>query len=215
MSLSGGGSKGAYETGAISTIVNTLPAPENHYDVVSGVSVGGINTAALTLFGEGEDIEMAQFMMDLWGNLTNRDVWDFWPTLNPVEPIYGESGYLDDSPLFRYLLNIFKTHNNTTKRRGFVSAVDAESGAYVPFSIYDEPGANKTSAEFKVSAVVGSASMPFIFPPKNMTLEGYQMQLIDGGSTWNNNMMTAISECMKLEGVTQEEQIEVDYIVLH
>ena len=41
------------------------------------------------------------------------------------------------------------------------------------------------------------------------------MQLIDGGSTWNNNMMTAIDQCMKLEGITQEEQVEVDYIVLH
>ena len=57
--MSGGGSKGAYEVGVIQTVVNTLAAPENHYDVVSGVSVGGINTAALSLFGEGEDFEMA------------------------------------------------------------------------------------------------------------------------------------------------------------
>ena len=173
LSLSGGGSKGAYETGVIKTVVDTLSSPENHYDVVSGVSVGGINTAALSLFGEGEDKEMADFMMGLWGNLTNRDVWDWRDTWNPVEPIYGESGYLNDQPLFDYLLNIFKNKNNVTKRRGFVSAVDAETGSYVPFSIYDEPGETKTSAEFKVSAVVGSASMPFIFPPKNMTLEGY------------------------------------------
>ena len=214
LSLSGGGSKGAYEVGVIKTVVDTLSAPDNHYDVVSGVSVGGINTAALSLFGEGEDDEMVQFLMDLWGNLTNRDVWQYWDVLNPAFPIYGEAGYLDDSPLYHYLLNIFKTHDNKTKRRTFVSAVDAESGSYVPFSLYDEPGTNNTSAEFKVSAVVGSASMPFIFPPMNMSQFGYDMQLIDGGSTWNNNFVTAIDQCMKIEGITEEHQIEVDVIVL-
>ena len=213
LSLSGGGSKGAYEVGVIKSVVDTLSAPDNHYDVVSGVSVGAINTAALALFGEGEDEEMSEFLMNLWGNLTNEDVWTTWNTLDPAYPIYGEAGYLDVSPLYRYLLNIFK--DNITKRRTFVSTVDAMSGSYVPFSLYDEPGANKTSKEFKVCAVVGSASMPFIFPPRNMSQFGIDMQLIDGGSAWNNNMMTAINECMKIEGITEEQQIEVDIIVLN
>lgn len=64
---------------------------------------------------------------------------------------------------------------NITKRRTFVSACDVESGAYKAFSLYDEPGAEISSMEYKVSAVVGSASMPFIFPPRNMTEFGYPM----------------------------------------
>ena len=75
LSLSGGGSKGAYEVGVVNSVIKTLEAPDNHYDVVSGVSVGGINTAAFTLFGEGEDEQLADFLMDLWKNLSNSDVW--------------------------------------------------------------------------------------------------------------------------------------------
>lgn len=122
-------------------MVNLLDAPDNHYDVVSGVSVGGINTAALALFGEGEDREMADFLVGLWTNLTNRDVWDWRHTLNPAEPIYGEEGYLDDQPLYDMLMKIVEDKKGITKRRAFVSAVDAITGAYVPFSLYDEEGA--------------------------------------------------------------------------
>ena len=158
---------------------------------------------------------MAQFMLDLWGNLTNKDVWTFWENVDPAFPIYGEAGYLDDSPLYRYLLNIFKNHENTVKRRAFVSTVDLMSGSFVPFSIYDEPGANKTSIEYKVSAIVGGASIPFVFPYMNMSRFDIDMQLIDGGSgNWNNNFVTAIDECMKMEGITEENQIEVDVITL-
>ena len=219
LSLSGGGSKGAYEVGVINTVIHTLDAPENHYDVVSGVSVGGINTAAFTLFGEGEeeDNALADFLMNLWKNLHNDDVWRFWPEehwWNPAEPIYGEAGYLDDSPLYNFLLGIVQSMGNITKRRTIVSAVDAMSGSYVPFRLYDEPGKPITPMEYKVSAVVGSASMPFVFPPRNMSDVGYNMQLIDGGSVWNNNMVSAIDECFKIEGINSKEQIVVDVIVL-
>ena len=56
LSMSGGGSKGAYEAGAIHSIFNTLEAPDNQYDVVSGVSVGAINSASFALFGKGDEI---------------------------------------------------------------------------------------------------------------------------------------------------------------
>jgi len=147
---------------------------------------------------------MADYMMDLWKNLTNRDVWDWWHTWNPIEPVYGKPGFLNDQPLYDYLLNVFAKFGNVSKRRAFVSAVDAESGAYVPFSLFDEKDELPTASSYKVSAVVGSASMPFIFPPRNMMAFGYNMQLMDGGSTWNNNMITAINECMKIDGITDE-----------
>jgi len=47
LSLSGGGAKGAYEAGVIKTVTELLSAEESYYDVVSGVSVGAINTALI------------------------------------------------------------------------------------------------------------------------------------------------------------------------
>lgn len=69
--MSGGGSKGAYEAGALHSIFNTLDAPDSEYDVVSGVSVGAINSASMSLFEKGQEKELGDFLLDLWENLTN------------------------------------------------------------------------------------------------------------------------------------------------
>jgi predicted acylesterase/phospholipase RssA len=45
---------------------------------------------------------------------------------------------------------------------------------------------------FIASAVVGSSSIPFMFPPRNMTQFGLDYLMIDGGTTWNNNMISGI-----------------------
>lgn len=50
LSVSGGGSKGAYEVGVIKGVVEYL---EDQYDVYSGVSVGSINALGFSLFDYG------------------------------------------------------------------------------------------------------------------------------------------------------------------
>ena len=55
LSLSGGGSKGAYEIGVMESFVNMLPEAESYYDVISGVSVGSINALGFGTFGKGEE----------------------------------------------------------------------------------------------------------------------------------------------------------------
>lgn len=37
---------------------------------------------------------------------------------------------------------------------------------------------------------------------------------MDGGTTWNNNMVTGVDECMKIPGIENYTQIEIDVIVL-
>ena len=68
------------------------------------------------------------------------------------------------------------------------------------------------SLEEKVSSVVGSASMPFAFPPRNMSQFGEDTLLIDGGSTWNNNMISGIADCKQMG--FKAEDIVVDIIIL-
>lgn len=65
-----------------------------------------------------------------------------------------------------------------------------------------------------MDAVVGSAAMPFVFPPRKFDNEGKDLLLIDGGSTWNNCMIPAIHDCMSMEGINGPDQIEVDIMVL-
>lgn len=52
--MSGGGSKGAYEAGALYGLINTdTDKAKYEYDVVTGVSAGAINTGAVSVFGKG------------------------------------------------------------------------------------------------------------------------------------------------------------------
>ena len=70
------------------------------------------------------------------------------------------------------------------------------------------------SDEYIVSAVIGSASVPFFFPPRNMSQFGEPYLLMDGGSSWNTNIVSGINECLQMEGITSPSQIDLDAIVL-
>jgi len=87
LSLSGGGSKGAYEVGIYKTIYETFKNESSHYDVVSGVSVGAINTAGFGLYGPGEDGQLVDYLYNLWRNLESSDIWKMWDSWNPLLPI--------------------------------------------------------------------------------------------------------------------------------
>ena len=57
LALRGGGTKGAYEVGALKAMLQYLDPMEYQYDVVVGVSVGAINAAFFSLFEKGEEAE--------------------------------------------------------------------------------------------------------------------------------------------------------------
>jgi len=128
LSMSGGGSKGAYEAGALHSIFDTLEAPHGEYDIISGVSVGAINSAAMALFGKGDEKKLGDFILGLWETLTNRDVWVWRGQWNPVEPIYGESGFVDDTPLYNLLMRIVNQFDNVARRKVITTANDVITG---------------------------------------------------------------------------------------
>lgn len=74
------------------------------------------------------------------------------------------------------------------KRHIFVSSVDANTGKFITFSDENTP--------FKdlPTVIVASASVPFIFPstPYN------GMMLMDGGTAWNLNLISAVDHCKML-----------------
>jgi hypothetical protein len=97
------------------------------------------------------------------------------------------------------------------KKKVIVSAVDSISGATIGFPLHLEG----LSDDYLSSAVLGSASMPGIFPPRDMSRFGLPYYLIDGGSAWNNNMIHGIKECLKKPGITDYSQITLDLITLN
>lgn len=73
--LSGGASNGAWQAGVLQGFM-TYGNPEDFaYDVVTGVSVGSINTALIGMWQKGAEKAMADTLVDLWSTMTRRDVW--------------------------------------------------------------------------------------------------------------------------------------------
>ena len=54
MSISGGGAKGAYVVGVLKGILENLEGDDGDYDVLSGVSVGSINSLGIAMYDYGE-----------------------------------------------------------------------------------------------------------------------------------------------------------------
>ena len=58
-----------------------------------------------------------------------------------------------------------------------------------------------------MKGVVASSSIPFVFPHREIK----DYILMDGGTVWNINLVSAIDRCMEL--VDDESQIVLDIVV--
>lgn len=87
---------------------------------------------------------------------------------------------MNSAPLLKYLTDLIKPFGSV-KKRLVVSAVNANNGEYVTFK-EDMPFDDISKY------VVASASIPFIFP--HTVIDDYV--LMDGGTAWNVNLVSAV-----------------------
>ena len=66
LALSGGANYGAWEAGVVWGFVHYGNPEDFAWDVVTGVSAGGINTAATAGFNVGDEVKMSEFLSDAW-----------------------------------------------------------------------------------------------------------------------------------------------------
>ena len=202
--MSGGGTKGSFEAGALWQMARMLNGTDMHYDVLSGISVGAINSAAFSLFPKGKELEATDFLKDIWMNMKSEDVYADWPGFVPYQAIVNKSSLYDTSPLHNYLQTKLDEHNGTLNRKMMTAAVDVETGQFVVTDFDDlKPD------EF-VDGIVTSASVPFVFPPTKFRGK-YLMDALSCG--WNVNMLSAIEKCMEI--VDDPSNIIVDIIVMY
>lgn len=78
LALSGGGNKGAYEAGVVYNLAHLLAPSDVTYDVVTGVSAGAINSAGVAVFEIGKELEMSEYLVNMWGRITTETIWKPW-----------------------------------------------------------------------------------------------------------------------------------------
>lgn len=151
--LSGGGSKGSYQAGALKYI---LGEKEVQYDALCGVSVGAINVAFLGMYKPGQEVESAQEIARLWGTLDNSKIYKRWWPFGRWHAIWRKS-FFDSEPLHTLLragIDLKKIRDSG--KHVNVGTVSLSSGKY---TIFDQ------TSDCFIDAVIASASFPGMLPP--------------------------------------------------
>ena len=197
--LQGGGDKGAYEAGVLYGLVTNTKNPEDfQYDVVTGISVGTINGIWLAQFAKGNELSAVNYLVRVWENLVQSDIFQAWPGGTPAGLFFEPSIY-DSSPELTLLETV--SFGPPNKRKLTVVTTDINTGKKVKFN-EQYWGDNATLA-----AEIGKASsaIPSLFTYVNFG----DYTLVDGG--WSGeglDVEDAILRCREV--VDNDDDIIVD-----
>ncbi len=151
--LSGGGSKGAYQVGALKHILGEQGVS---YDAFCGVSVGAINCAALAMFSDGEEKLSISTLADMWSTLDTPKIYKRWFPFGRWHALWNRSFY-DSSPMHQLLRKTLDLQKiRTSGKKVSVGTVSLSSGKY---TIFDH------TSEYFIEAVIASASFPGMLTP--------------------------------------------------
>ena len=196
--MSGGGTNGAWESGVLWGLLNYGNPDDYKWDVVTGVSIGSVNSAYLAMYEVGDEKNAVEELYKIWGEITTSDIYKEFPE-KYLAPLTRSSLY-DTSPGFSTLRTILAPFSDY-KRKMSLSAVDIGSGEIV----------NMTDANTKkdnlYQSVIASASVPGAFPPT--VING--LQLVDGMTAYNTNIQEAVDRC--LEVVDDYSKITIDVMI--
>jgi len=109
LAMSGGGSRGAFEAGALWGIHFTdKDKTAMEYDVVTGVSAGSVNGGLVGIYAIGNETGMVTYLSDAWANLTTDTVYREWDG-GIINGLFKQSGVFNDTYLLNYLEERFKS----------------------------------------------------------------------------------------------------------
>lgn len=163
--LSGGGSKGAYQAGAIKHLLADLGV---QYDIVCGVSVGALNAASLAMYSHGEEKAAVEDMLNIWFTISTPKVKKSWMPLGYFHALWKPSLY-NSQPLIDFVRSRFSVEKLcSTGKKLSVGAVSLKTGRYHRFN-ENHPAI--------VDAVLASSAFPAMLCPIEIDGELW----IDGG----------------------------------
>ena len=110
--LSGGSSRGAYQTGVLKHLLGEL---EIQYNAVCGTSVGAINAGWLAMYKHGEEKECIDGLEEMWRGLTTSDIYVNWANWPKPFSYFGYIKALWKPSLYNSqpLMNLIRTKYNS------------------------------------------------------------------------------------------------------
>lgn len=185
--LSGGGQKGAVQVGVLKYLLKDL---KRHYDIMTGISVGALNVAALSMYKKGEEEAAFDFLYNIWMNVSKDKVYKSWFPFGILQGLFKSSLY-NSEPLHDLVHSIVDVEKVATSgKRVAVGAVSLNSGK-CEFYHQDSP--------FFVDAVLASSSYPAMLCPVKIN-----------GELWTDG---GVKEITPLKKAMDMGATEIDVIV--
>ena len=202
LALSGGANHGAWEAGVMWGLLHYGNPEDYSWDVVTGVSAGAINTAAISTFAPEDTLNMTEYLSGAWAGIhSNDEIWLNWPE-GPAKALFNKGGILDNSPATGFIKKTMDGSGSTEFKRTFtVAAANVETGEYTPFN-----NDNITFEEMPTAAM-SSGSIPTVFAPQHF----HGKYLMDGGTIWDVNVQSAIEQCLEI--VEDQSDIILDVMI--
>lgn len=197
--MSGGGSRGAFQVGAVDYLVNELGLD---FPVIAGVSTGSLNAVILAQ-GAGPDGLRAQLaaLKDLWFAVRSSD--DVYTTrfLGKILAFVSKDSIYSSKPLREKVRqHVIPERLRGSGRELRIGAVTLETGDYHTIDQRD--------SEIRDWALA-SGSMPLLFPPVRIR----DQAAVDGGIRNVTPLRDAFAALKALPPATGEEPDEL-YVVL-
>ena len=177
LSLSGGGSFGAVEVGILEDLYNKNNVV-SEFDVITGISAGGLNAAFLSYTKKIDD--SIDELANIYSKLKNDNVYkkDYFH-------IFKNWGLYDTSPLEE---TITKVVTGKVREQGApVTLIGASNVNKQQLDIFHYDKANLTR---QIDILMATSAIPIVFPPR--TVGDYLY--IDGGSIDNEIIYQAMGQ---------------------
>jgi len=163
--LSGGGSRGAHQIGALEYVFNY---GYGNFDIITGVSVGALNGSFLAQYGPNQDIQAITDLRQIWDKIENKTIYKRWCPFGMLHALWEKSLY-DSTPLENLVNNTLDPARLKSSGKELrVGVVSLDSGNLELYSQRDS---------CIVDAVKASASFPVFFKPVKLGTSIYT----DGG----------------------------------
>lgn len=169
--------------------MDTLAEDEVRYDVVSGISAGSINAAAIAQHHIGDERKARDFLLEQWKSIKKENIWRNWRPGGVVEGFFLRSGLLDTKPLQQYLEEKIDLRRlRSTDRLLHIGAMDVDKGEYRSF--------NQTHPNV-IKCIMASSAIPGIFPTVDIDNNGDNY--VDGGAQYMVPVSSAIQDCYEVK----------------
>ena len=166
--LSGGGSRGSYQVGAIQALLEA----GRTWDTVHGISVGALNASWVAMHSTIEQPHCGKGLLDIWNNIkTSDDIFTRWNPIKPINYLYSMwKGSLHSGQPLKRLVDTFLDRSRiaTSGVKLTIGCVNLNNSEY---TVID--GQNHAIKEF----ILASSHLPLVFEP----IELYGEKWVDGG----------------------------------